>query len=485
MLERRQPFVERMLEDRDHEQAIEAPDAQRVQRGEYVRNVRGVETSAVNSDNWHRRSLWINFAALSMPTRRSPLEKPVEIRHDGEPIEARSGESLAHALLAADRVVLTRSPKLHRPRGPYCLRAACEGCLMRVNGVPNVMACRHRVRGGERVETQNVVGSRKLDLLAATDFLFPHGLDHHRLFAGVRGVSNVVGALARRIAGLGRLPDAPREPRPSELGEVPVLVVGGGRAGLTLARELGERATLVDDGLDLGGALGLLEPEKAAELEAAARANGATLLARTTAAGIYPGPEGRSGRASVLLGREGSAQVVLARAIVLATGEHDPTPDFPGNDLPGTLSARAGLALLRGGIVPDVRTVVVGEGRFAERVAAELGPHLVERIETRALARAEGRLRLKSVTVRAGDGERRLPAGALLYDGPASPAFELAVQAGVTLDFAPERGYVPVLHAEGRAAPNVWCTGSMTGTSEDSAAGAERLARRILETIRA
>jgi hypothetical protein len=73
--------------------------------------------------------------------------------------------------------------------------------------------------------------------------------------------------------------------------------------------------------------------------------------------------------------------------------------------------------------------------------------------------------------------------GALLYDGPASPAFELAVQAGATLDFAPERGYLPRLDAEGRAAPNVWCAGSMTGTSEDSAKGAERLAGQILPTV--
>src|SRR5688572_21070046 len=107
-----------------------------------------------------------------MGFRRVPLNNRVEFLHDGDLLEAERGESLAHALVAADRLLLARSTKLHRPRGPFCLRAACDGCLMRVNGVPNVLGCRTRVHGGETVETQNVLGSREVDLLSATDFLF-------------------------------------------------------------------------------------------------------------------------------------------------------------------------------------------------------------------------------------------------------------------------------------------------------------------------
>ena len=45
------------------------------------------------------------------------------------PIDGRTGEPLAFALLAADKLALSRSPKLHRPHGPYCLRGGCDGCL--------------------------------------------------------------------------------------------------------------------------------------------------------------------------------------------------------------------------------------------------------------------------------------------------------------------------------------------------------------------
>ena len=144
-----------------------------------------------------------------MPRRLDVLKAPVRLTHDGGELAARAGEPLVLSLVAEKGFVLSRSPKLHRPRGPYCLRGACEGCLVRVNGVPNLMACQTPAAEGQRVETQNVVGSRELDVLGATDYLFPRGMDHHRLFAGVRGVSSLVQAFARRVSGLGRLADHP------------------------------------------------------------------------------------------------------------------------------------------------------------------------------------------------------------------------------------------------------------------------------------
>ena len=71
---------------------------------------------------------------------RAPVD-PVTIYLDGDAVTAERGEPLAMALLAADKVTLARSPKLHRPRAPSCLRGACDGCLARVDGEPNVMTC--------------------------------------------------------------------------------------------------------------------------------------------------------------------------------------------------------------------------------------------------------------------------------------------------------------------------------------------------------
>ena len=401
-----------------------------------------------------------------MAIRRAPPDPRVEFLHDGQLLDARRGEPLAHALIAADRLVLARSPKLHRPRGPYCLRAACDGCLVRMDGKPNVMACRTRVLGGETVETQNVLGSRELDLLSATDFLFPHGIDAHRLLTSVRGASGVVTRLARRIAGLGRLPDEPVETRAAKRRELDVLVVGGGGTGLALAAAFGRRATLVDDALELGGSARLLSPERAAELEARARAAGAELLGETTALGAYREPDDGSGRLSLLCSRAGQITLFRPRCLVLASGCHDAVPSFAGGDLPGVMSARAGLELEAAGIVPNERVVLVGAGTRIATLAQRLGSFVIGRIDDpNDVQRAIGKLELRGVVLSTPQGTSRLKTGTLFYDAPAAPAFELAVQAGGHVEFRNGIGYVPVLDGDGRAAPSVYCAGSMSGTA--------------------
>ncbi len=149
-------------------------------------------------------------------TRLRPPSDPVTILLDGRRLIAGRGEPAAVALIAEGNVALARSPKFHRPRGPSCLRAACDGCLARVNGVPNVMTCRVPATEGMLIETQNVVGSRDVDLFRMADWFFPEGMNHHELFAGVPGVERVMQALARRVAGLGRLPAEAGDPRPTE-----------------------------------------------------------------------------------------------------------------------------------------------------------------------------------------------------------------------------------------------------------------------------
>src|SRR6516225_2770055 len=120
--------------------------------------------------------------------RALPWVDKVTIELDGEPIEAERGEPVAAALVAAGKIALARSPKFHRPRGPACMRAACDGCLARVDDVPNVMTCMLAARDGMDVRTQNTLGSRSVDFLRVTDWFFPEGLTHKEIFAGVPGV---------------------------------------------------------------------------------------------------------------------------------------------------------------------------------------------------------------------------------------------------------------------------------------------------------
>src|SRR5437870_919184 len=86
----------------------------------------------------------------------------VTLTFDGERITAEEGEPIASALVRAGKLQIARSPKFHRPRGPACFRGACDGCLARVDGEPNVMTCLEPARDGQTIESQNTLGAREL-----------------------------------------------------------------------------------------------------------------------------------------------------------------------------------------------------------------------------------------------------------------------------------------------------------------------------------
>jgi sarcosine oxidase subunit alpha len=392
------------------------------------------------------------------------------MQFDGRVVVAERGEPAAVALIAAGHLVLARSPKFHRPRGPSCLRAACDGCLARVDGEPNVMTCRVPAAEGMRIETQNVIGSRDTDLLRMADWFFPEGMNHHELLAGVPGVQRVMQAFARRVAGLGRLPRETVAPRPATRREVDVLVVGAGASGMAAALELarrGRKVEVVEDGLAWGGSLRALvgpasvvwEPLLRAFGEAVARAQ-VSLRLETTAAGVYGD--------DVLIGGPQGVEVVTARTRVLAPGAHDGVLAFEGNDVPGVMSARAAGWLLAHGASAGARMVVTvteGGGPFGAALAsAGSDVELVRGVPT--LVRGSGRV--KEVTVVDAAGERRIKCDALLVDAPRAPAYELCAQAGAELAHEP-RGFVVRVPAGGRIRPGVLAVGEAVGTPLDVA----------------
>jgi thioredoxin reductase len=427
---------------------------------------------------------WVLYYARgTVPRRLSAPTDRAEIVHDGTTVPAARGEPLAFALVAAGRLPIARSPKLHRPRGPYCLRGACDGCLARVDGVPNVMTCMVETRGGESVETQNVLGTRDVDALRAADFLFPRGIDHHRLFAGIRGVSGIVQAFARRMAGLGRLPEETDLPRRAARRSVDVLVVGGGAAGVAAAAELGSAALLCHDAPRFGGSRGAVTAETFAPLLERARHAGAKLYAATTAIALFREPESAEGRIHAVLSGADGATLVDARAVIVASGAHDAVLAFDNNDLPGIYSARAALRLLRAGIAVGDRVAIAGDGRFARAFEAAQHGLMLTRMPASALVRGVGRASLTGVVLRDGDEERRAKADALVVEGPGPPAYELLLQAGARASFDPIRGFRVELDSEGRAAPGLYAAGSVATLEGDSADDGARVATAVARTL--
>jgi sarcosine oxidase, subunit alpha len=395
--------------------------------------------------------------------RRKPPAFPVTIYLDGEPLPAERGEPLAAALLANDKTILARSPKLHRPRGPSCLRGACDGCLARVDGVPNVMTCLRPAQGGERIDAQNVVGSRKADLLRVTDWFFAKGLDHHHLMAGVPGLSDVMTSVARKVAGLGRLPSEPVAPRPARQVEADSVVVGGGVTGLAAASRLasrGLRAVLVDDGLVLGGALSAV-PSLAADVLGRFPLVGVEVLSRAVAAGFYEGQV-------LAVTHAGEAVLLRPRATLFAPGAHDGVLDVPGNDLPGVLSARALTRLVHGDILPDGPTALVGSGFWADTLARALGEGAsILRLAPGELVDVRGTGGVRAVTVRKAGTLTLHDVAVVALALPGAPSFELGAQAHAETRFDPAIGYVVATDAEGRVAPGVWAAGECTGKAFD------------------
>lgn len=83
-----------------------------------------------------------------------PGRETVSIYVDGREVEARAGEPIAAALLAAGIDVFRHTEKYNQPRGLFCAIGRCTDCVMIVNGQPNVRTCVTPVEDGMRVETQ-------------------------------------------------------------------------------------------------------------------------------------------------------------------------------------------------------------------------------------------------------------------------------------------------------------------------------------------
>ncbi len=86
------------------------------------------------------------FRRLPDPKRRT-----VAITFEDRTVQAREGDSVAAAMLAAGMVTARRTPVGGAHRGPYCMMGVCFDCLVEIDGTPNRQACMVEVREGMRV----------------------------------------------------------------------------------------------------------------------------------------------------------------------------------------------------------------------------------------------------------------------------------------------------------------------------------------------
>ncbi|MFC4115736.1 2Fe-2S iron-sulfur cluster-binding protein [Nonomuraea zeae] len=377
---------------------------------------------------------------------------------DGRPLQGEPGDTLAAALLRNGVRVVGRSVELGRPRGVFTAGPEEPNALVRVGADP---------------------------MLAATTVELYDGLE------------------AWSLRGKGRVDPAAGDDRRCDKGYLhcDVLVVGGGPAGLAAtvaAGRSGARVILVDDQPELGGDLLnsrlLLDGAPALEwvraLELPAR-----VLTRTTAAGFYD-----HGYVVAVERRAGGERLWHIRAgrVVLATGAHERSLAFPGNDRPGVMLASAARAYAnRYGVLPGRRAVVFAcadSGYEAARDLAAAGVDVAAVVDPRPEGLAAGGIEVlagRTVTGTAGDedgvltgvlvGDRLIEADLLAVAGGWNPAVELFSQSQGRVRFDEElSAFVPGTSAQNERSAGA-CRG-LYGTRqaiEDGyAAGAERVSGR-------
>lgn len=93
-----------------------------------------------------------------MLTRTAPAD--LTIWFEGRGVAARTGESVAAALLAAGISATRTTPVSGASRGPYCMMGACFECLAEVDGRANVLTCMTPVEEGTQIRRQD--GARSL-----------------------------------------------------------------------------------------------------------------------------------------------------------------------------------------------------------------------------------------------------------------------------------------------------------------------------------
>ena len=188
--------------------------------------------------------------------------------------------------------------------------------------------------------------------------------------------------------------------------DVPLLIIGAGPAGLAAAEaaaKAGVTALIVDERPEPGGQyFKQLAPsqrfarkadnqfERGRALIERVRARGIEILSETTVWGAFRPPEGAI---EVGIVKDGAAQLIRPRQLIVATGAYERPYPLPGWTLPGFMTTGAAQTLGRAyRVAPGQRILIAGNGPLNIQVACELiagGVDVVAVAEASALSFAK------------------------------------------------------------------------------------------------
>lgn len=269
--------------------------------------------------------------------------KEIEITIDGQSVRAYEGESIGAVLEAIGMRQVRLAPQHKDPRGLYCSMGICHGCLVTVDGQPNIRACMTPVEPGQNITLQDGFGQFEL------------------------GDSEVSpGRLVKKDA--------------------QIVIVGGGPAGLSAAiaaAKAGAEVLIIDENLQTGGQIYRQLPQSFHVNDAGKLgsdyADGQSLL---TDVDVY-GDRITIWNDALIWSVFDSQQLAVARqdelvlidtkAVVVATGAYERPFPVPGWTLPGVMTVGGAQALIKSQrIRPGNRVLLAGSGPLQLVVANQM-----------------------------------------------------------------------------------------------------------------
>lgn len=320
----------------------------------------------------------------------------VQFEFDQQRFSGFAGDSIASALIASGRWIMSRSFKYHRPRAPLTMAGQDANTLIQLPQEPNVLADCTDIQTITTSSGQNYSGSLLKDsdaFLGKFSKFMPVGF-YYRSFYKPKGVWKLWEPMIRKKAGLGVL-DLNFEPEYYDKAYLftDVAVIGAGPAGLKAAitaADAGLKVLLIEQEKVLGGSLNYARFDIAGQranqlrdelINVAEQHANITVLKEAVCNAWFT-----DHYLPVIQGKR--MYKVRAKQCIVASGSFDQPVVFRNNDLPGVILTSAVQRLIKLYAVKPGQKVVIltgnDDGYFAALDLLDAGIVVQALIDMRA-----------------------------------------------------------------------------------------------------